>query len=394
MCYNMGIVINYMSEINCKNLYEDLGRLKELKVEFDRAYEAGVMKRDFSECEKLYKEIKELMGDDSEIGKVLIMRRLKIKEQYETQVDVAWKSGLFEKKEGAESDLPVIERYGNKYQMPSWSDVQSTLRKPENLKFIKEKSAQGFTKMLVVPFAYDLTNMVEKLAEKVKELDEAGLNADGTSNPNKGIFGAGGEKVEFNRADGDYPVFIWSDLEDSALVYYPKRYVKDDHGGITKEDVIQVNGAWQICFVEDLPVIPEDGKVIGGRKQIDRSGRCIYGSTPTINDYREALNNHTDKKDKKQMKNPSKYEGERGQMGEVYIWMQITSILGNDVPILMDYENGAFRGSSLLDCYNASEDVVPSGSWDEADQILIIGRLKPDMLIDDGLGIRTTVNIK
>ena len=65
------------------------------------------------------------------------------------------------------------------------------------VEIIKEKSAQGFTKMLIVPFGYDLKTMTTKFKNKVHELDQKGLNPDGRSNPDKGIFGANGEKVEY-----------------------------------------------------------------------------------------------------------------------------------------------------------------------------------------------------
>ncbi len=360
-----------MSGINCKKMYEELARLKELKVEFDRAYEEGIMKRDFSECGPLYKEMKRLMSGDSEIANlrdfdvVPELMHLKLKEQYETQVEVAWKSGLFEKKEGAESDLPVIERGGVEYPMPSWQEVKEVLRKPENLEIIKEKSAQGFTKMLIVPFGYDLKTMAEKFKEKVRELDQVGLNEDGSSNPNKGIFGAGGEKVEFDRKDRDYPVNIKEHWNEHRIVYYPKQYDHQNHEGMSKEEAINNKGAWHICFVEDMPVIPKGIKKIGGRTQISRNESFIKDQTelPTIAQYKEALDNFLVDSDKKQMRDPEKYRYEEGQIPEQYIWLQLNSLLDNNKSVLIDYEDNEWRSSCFLECYNVDSGIVLSVAW-------------------------------
>lgn len=387
-----------MPDFNCKKLYEELTRLKQLKVEFDRAYEKWMEKRDFGECEHLYRTIKELMEGQTEIRKLrdlAVLRRLKLKEQYEAQVDVAWKSGLFEKTEGVESDVPVIERDGKKYPMPSWQEIKEVLRKPENLEIIKEKSAQGFTKMLIVPFGYDLKTMAEKFKEKVRELDQAGLNADGSSNPDKGIFGAGGEKVEFRRDDVVYPVFIWSGWEDGQIVYYPKAFDKQKHDGMTKEEVIALSGVWQICLVEDMPVIPEDGKEVGGRKQIDRKG-SFYKDQSRVHitkKYKEMMGNLEALTGKHQTKKNIKYRYETGQTLEQYIWMQLNSLLEHERAILMDYEKNNWRGSFLVECFYGTMNVVAVANWN------VVGKLElaidqPSAMSSVEYGVRTSVNIK
>ncbi len=403
---------------NCKKLYDELYQLKEKRAEFGRVYEDGLKKRDFGQCRPLYREIRNLLdGADTEIGRFRAMNgapelnHLNLKEQYESQVDVAWKSGLFEAgenidenqnglskaKKGSESvhvhRMPAIERGGKKYPMPSWKEVHKTLRKPENQEIIKEKSAQGFTKMLIVPFGYDLKTMARRFKEKVKELDQTGLNPDGSSNPNKGIFGAGGEKVEFNRAETHYPVLIWEGWDESQMVYYPKQYDQKNHGGMNKEESIKINGAWQICFVEDMPVIPEASQEIGGRKQIDRKGSCIRGQTgiPEIQKFHAAM------QDKEMMEETKNYRHERGQTCEQYLWMQLTFLLDEEKTVLMDYENGEWRGAFLTESYNDSLHGVPTANWhlDHHPDKRGIDLFGLDPTSDsDNYGIRPSVNIK
>ncbi len=416
-------------KIDCKKLYDEMERLKELRVEFGRVYEEGLKRRDFGDCRPLFREIRDLLDEPgTKMGRFRAMNvapelnHLKLREQYESQVEVAWKSGLFgagenqdyadrcrgganenqnglrKAKSGLESvhvyKLPVIERGGKKYPMPSWQEVRQTLRKPENLEIIKEKSAQGFTKMLIVPFGYDLKTMVGKFKEKVRELDQAGLNPDGSSNPDKGIFGAGGEKVYFNREDNGYPVYIWTGWDESQLVYYPKQYDQKKHGGMNKDESIKINGAWKICFVEDMPVIPKEGKEIGGRKQIDRNGSCIKGQTdtPSIAEFKEAMDNAKAEPGKKKMENPANYRHERGQTPEQYLWMQLTSLLEKEKPVLMDYENGEWRGTYLTECYNISALLVPFANWDQGVRRISLDGSNPAIQFGD-FGVRPAVNI-
>ena len=436
----------------CRQLGSELAEVKELRGDFARELEVGVRSGDLNgeELSNLRDVINALLKGDTELAKLREnmvspgLEHLKLREQYDAQVKVAWKSGLFglspenrkrlltEDKDGRLSglsepllniiagsrnslknlnipgldfkfevdELPVIERTGQKYPMPGWKEVQKILRKPENREIIKEKSAQGFTQMLLVPFGCDLQIMAQKFKTRVKELDEEGLNPDGSSNPQKGIFGAGGEKVEFERDDDDNDsVNIWESWDESQMVYYPKKYDKKDHGGITKEDAIQINGAWQICFVEDLEkmaVIPEgadDQKdVIGGRRRMDRKGSFIKAefkdnpNEPRISEYKSAMD------DKEKLTNPNAYEHEIGFTPEKYLWMQLTSLLAKEKPVLMDYENNEWRGTYLTSCYNDVFDHVPIAFWNEPRRWIILGGKVPGSLVFD-CGARSSVDI-
>lgn len=435
----------------CRQLGSELAEVKELRGDFARELEVGVRSGDLNgeELSNLRDVINALLKGDTELAKLREnmvspgLEHLKLREQYDAQVKVAWKSGLFglspenrkrlltEDKDGRLSglsepllniiagsrnslknlnipgldfkfevdELPVIERTGQKYPMPSWKEVQKILRKPENREIIKEKSAQGFTQMLLVPFGCDLQIMAQKFKTRVKELDQSGLNPDGSSNPNKGIFGAGGEKVEFGRDDDNDPVNIWEGWDESQMVYYPKIYDTENHGGLNKEDAIRINGAWQICFVEDLEkmaVIPEradDQKdVIGGRRRMDRQGSFIKAdfkdnpNEPRISEYKSAMD------DKQKLINPNAYEYEIGFTPEKYLWMQLTSLLAKEKPILMDYENNEWRGTYLTECYNYALDRVPVAYWNGANRLISLGRDNPADRSDD-CGARSSVDI-
>ncbi len=335
------------------------------------------------EVPDVMKAIKGSLADYNKTGEDAIesvLPGLRLREQYESQRSVALRSGLFDAslKEVpmgliAPINLPVIRRMEQMYPMPGWKEVREALIK--NKEIIKEKSAQGFTQMLIVPFGYDLKTMAEKFKEKVRELGQG-----------PGIFGASGEKVDFNKDNNDYPVYIREGWDESHLVYYPKKYDQQDHGGLFKEDAIKINGAWQLCFLEDMPVIPlatADNEVIGGRRKIDRKGSCIKGQTgsPSIQQFKEAMD-----------KLGNKYRYERGQTPEQYLWMQLTSLLAKEKPVIMDYENNEWIGTYLTECFNVSSLVVPVAYWDVADRQLYLGRFVPEDRFDF-CGVRPAVNI-
>lgn len=395
-----------MMNEKCRQLGDELAELKGLRDDFVREFELGKASGDLSgqELMDLKDVINALLKGDTEAARfreAVLPPQLKLKEQYESQVRVAWNSGLFEESlpgqvEAGKTSLPFIERKGQKYPMPTWKEVQKILHKPENREIIKEKSAQGFTQMLIVPFGYDLKTMCGKFKEKVRELDQTGLNADGSSNPDKGIFGVGGEKVEFKRDDDKYPVYIWDSWTEEQMVYYPKQYDQQNHGGKTKEDAIKINGAWQICFVEDLEkmvVIPfqsDDQKdVIGGRKRMDRKGSFIKGQTetPRIMDFKAALD------DEQKLVNPKSYQHEKGFTPEKYLWMQLTSLLSKEKPILMDYESSEWRGAHLTQSYSVASDFVPFVGWSRMGRRVDLGGYGTDDR-DDNYGVRSSVDIK
>ena len=390
------IIMDYELRMNsekCRQLGGELAKLKGLRDDFAREFEVGKASGDFSgqNLMDLKDVINALLKGDTELAKLrenMLPPQLKLKEQYESQVAVAWKSGLFD---GALN----IERGGQKYPMPTWKEVQKILRKPENREIIKEKSAQGFTQMLIVPFGYDLKTMAQKFKAKVRELDQSGLNADGSSNPNKGIFGAGGEKVDFKRDDDNYPVNIWDGWNEEQIVYYPKQFDQQNHGGKIKEDAIKINGMWQICFVEDLekmaviPLQADDQKdVIGGRRRMDRKGSFIKGQTgaPSIREFKTAM------EDPAKMINPKSYKYEKGFTPEKYLWMQLTSLLSKERTILMDYENSEWRGAHLTQCYSVASDFVPFAGWSRMGRRVDLGGYGPDDQ-DAYYGARSSVDI-
>ncbi len=343
-------------------------RLKELRGEFGRVYKEGLKKQDFDECRPLFREIRGLLdGPGTEIGRFRAvnvapeLNHLKLHEQYESQVDVAWKSGLFgahesvRRRRGGVSDvhkLPVIERGGKKYPMPSWKEVQHTLRKPENLEIIKEKSAQGFTKMLIVPFGYDLMTMADSLGQNIME-----LALDSELGDNKGIFCPDGSLAQFDRFSEEFPLFHNDAWIEEAMRYYPDSYSPDPFPGMSKQEAINMFGAWQICFVEDNAVIPNVGEVVGGRQQIDQHGSCYKHDMDMDKpvSFKEVF-----RRKSRFFNNPEKYEHEICFTAEQDLWMRLDYLLGGKEPVLLDYASPFSRYSVFFpESFNYLTNTVP-----------------------------------
>ncbi|HRY91450.1 MAG TPA: hypothetical protein P5229_03885, partial [Candidatus Gracilibacteria bacterium] len=144
----MEIIMDYELRMNngkCRQLGSELAELKGLRDDFAREFEVRKASGDLSgqRVVDLKNRINALLKGDTELAKLREnmvspgLEHLKLREQYDGQVAVAWKSGLFGESldgqvEAEKSRLPVIERTGQKYTMPSWKEVQKILRKPEN----------------------------------------------------------------------------------------------------------------------------------------------------------------------------------------------------------------------------------------------------------------------
>ncbi len=376
-----------MSDLNCKKLYEELAWLKELKVEFDRAYEEGLAKKNFSGCAPLYRQMKDLMrGDGSFIKRIREFRELiellDLEAQYESQVEVAWNSGLFKDEVGNNSLLPVIERDGKEYKMPDWREVKRQLFR--NIEMVREKAEQGFTKMLIVPFASSLKDFESGLRWTIRSFEDSG----------RGVFSTDGDRISFKQDEDDlYPLII--NYTDDQLVYYPKKYDPKNHGGMTKTEVIDSKGAWQICFVEDMSQIPDFAcEEVGGRLRLDKRGTGLkmnqgkWRKEPSIEDWHRAMFN------KNEFIDADSYRHEEGMVIEQYAWMQLTNLLEGQKPVLSDCDDSEYSGVYLLNSYDISRRFVATVDWRWEEGLVMYNGDSPDFSYASANGIRSIVNLK
>jgi len=194
------------------------------------------------------------------------MNSLKVKEQLEKQIIILQKIGILETlKSGKTLGIAGID--DKEYRVPTLEDILK--RSVEKKELLRKKIKQGFTKILLVPFACSLEKIIEKYEEALM------------AHHNTGQLLATKEKIEEKdeplELDTTHPINIWNELRDgdikNSFVYFPTTYNKDNHQGKTKVELLFIDdkNAWQIYLMEDMPNIPSsnNGKKIGHRRQIE-----------------------------------------------------------------------------------------------------------------------------
>lgn len=255
---------------------------------------------------------------------------LKIKEQLEKQVAILQKLGILKILEDGKT-FGILGIDNKEYPLPT---LEYILQKLKNKKeFLKKKMDQGFTKIILVPFACSLEIIIKKYEETI-----IAHHNSGTLLATKEKINDKDEKLELNL---NHPINIWNECKNgdkkNNFVYFPEKYEKENHQGKTKTELLlDSQNAWQIFLVENMPNIPsaDRGKKINHRKQIE--------ANKTPSEYLEML--HADKT----------YQGEEGLTPEADLIYAIT-YLEETNQIINDwqgkgnvsYELGAFLISSL-----------------------------------------------
>jgi hypothetical protein len=194
-----------------------------------------------------------------------LAERLNLKEQYRAQVKVLSQSGLLEMYfEDSEPKLGIVGIDGQKYALPSYQDLLKRLEDPEKRKLLEIKAEQGFTKLLLVPFAMPLSVLINRFKDiLLKTHKETGIKAtDGT-------------KLELNTED---PLYVWDDLKKVEDPKIPENEQKQIEYGVTDYDgqnqqergghyklrnsdgTLNSDQAWQILLIENNPDLPAQGK--------------------------------------------------------------------------------------------------------------------------------------
>jgi hypothetical protein len=152
--------------------------------------------------------------------------------QFLAQIESLRNVGLLEHISDPSSDelVPVIaegikDMRGIDRKLPTIEAIQKHFSQEK----YTEKIEQGFTRLLIVPFGYPIETLKIRYQELLLKKHKAGklLDRDGnkldldTENPLYFFEG-------FNHAD-----------ETGSMIYYPKQFDKENHGGKTKEQLLQ-----------------------------------------------------------------------------------------------------------------------------------------------------------
>ena len=287
--------------------------------------------------------------------------RLKLKEQYLSQVKVLYQSGILENflpdpEQGRFTpELGIIGIEGKQYIMPSYEDVLDRLKDPEKRKLLETKAEQGFTKLLLVPFAMPLSVLIQRYKEILLK-----------TNKETGIKSTNGTTLEL---DTNNPLYVWEGFsqcdnpdtpKDKQIEYGVKTYdgqTKEDRGGKYKSELLKDHeNAWQLLLIEDLPDLPAEGRgqTISGRKQLE--------ANQSPQDYLRLLQTQ------------EQYQGESGLTPEANLALYLDGLTRNQTA-LDDWE-GTGKANFLVGNYLSGS--VPGFYWGRGNRRPDLGGDRPD----------------
>jgi len=253
-------------------------------------------------------------------------KKLHLKEQYESQKKILTDTGILEMLSSGK--LGIKDKDGNEYPFPSLLDIKK--RVGESKEIIEQKLSEGFSRLLITPFAVPLDVLHEKLVQNLlrhsNENKILALKTD-PSSPDVSV-----------PLDKTLPINFPGGFKVEELVYEPEEFTKQ-HNGKTKEEVISSTGAWQISFIENLPALPGsgEGKVISGRKQVE--------AWLSPEEYFQLLRN-------------PEYKGETGTTPEDWVVFALTYL--EETNQLIDDAKGSGKASMALGTYFPNEASVPN----------------------------------
>jgi hypothetical protein len=289
---------------------------------------------------------------------------INIAEQYQEQLAILKDTKLIEKLPNGE--YGIVGQDNKEYIIPTLDEILERMNK--DIEKYKTKIEQGFTKILIVPFAKktydpeDSTSLTEVYKKTI--LDK---------HKNNQLFSTNGDKLDL---DVNQPLWVWEEgynQADEDIIYFPQQFDPENHGGKTKNQLLQEDQlGFQILLLEENIDIPaeNEGQTISDREQLEAN------LTPT-----EYL---------KKTQTETQYQHEQGLTAEAWLTLAITHLYKHN-QIIDDYQ-----GSGKI-CYNTatyfpSSSNVSYGVWNRVRQR---SRLSGDDVSDrdSACGNRPSVNI-
>lgn len=347
-----------MSEsVVCLNARAALDEIAALKQLFERAYDTAKISGDENDVLRakeeraiLEKKIRALKED---IWRVESEDVFALSKQYDSQTAFLKKMGVLQRgvvknDSGGEREFCYINGVDKKeYLIPSLENVRSAMM--ENKELLMMKGKQGFTKLLVVPFAMDLTVLIDRFESYLKARNQDKQN-----------------HFDLNRED---PIEI--DLSNSMdafldeLVYHPKNMEAGGRGGDTKEQILETQnsrGDWhrgfEFIFVqkeddsECIRSIPHQGK---GTPTGKNHGRADVEAGKDANEYvLEMVASQTDP--------DSPYFRESGMTLEAWIIAFMTQL--EETGTTLDTLDAIGSAARLAGAYSPRNDMFICAYWD------------------------------
>ena len=290
-----------------------------------------------------------------------IEKIINLKEQYNSQVEVLTQSNILEQLSNGEMGIRGVD--GKEYPLPTYQEVLGRFTDQEKRTLLEKKVKQGFTKILLVPFAMPLSVLIERYKEVLlKTHKETGIKS--TDDP---IY------VEEGLIQSDQLHNPQNTQMEYGVINYSLK-TKKARGGKYKSELLQdPDNAWQINLVEEILDIPAQGqgKTISGRKQIEagKSSKAFL----------------------KLLQTDLQYQGESSQVPEAAILEAVTALNLEHV-VIHDFENQG-KVNWLISNYLSGGSFVsriPIISWNGLKNSLYFGLGNMDLKLLSN-GFRPTV---
>ncbi|MEK7102727.1 MAG: hypothetical protein AAB870_00060 [Patescibacteria group bacterium] len=249
----------------------------------------------------------------------------KVMKGYNDCVTLFNKLGYFHFFETGEMGI-VVE--GKEYPFPSRDSILKELK--ENKELYETKMEQGFTKLQITPLFMPIATLQNTLKEQIVKHHTQGT-----------LIEEGDPKKPFP-LNPDDPLYVWDQWakgeESGTTIYFPKQFDKTNHGGYTKNAMIQSYDTdpgtapaspFSILLLQENDMFPATKEEAQKNEQ---GGRIPLENKRSPNEYLQVFTNT----EKDPMKNP--YAGESGLTIEEELTLVLTR-LHNKQGLPHIYEN-------------------------------------------------------
>jgi hypothetical protein len=331
-----------MSQSTCQSLRDDLLALNSLKADFDVALNTAIATNTPEDLERIRDLKARLESGITALKEKLIPPELKefhLKEQYDSQIAVLERTHILETLPSGEKGIKGID--GKEYPIPTYEQILARMK--EKKEMLGTKKEQGFTKLLLVPFGMSLDILLERYKAAI-------LRAHNETDPKKKLKAEKASPTdsdEFLDLDTAKPLYIWDGYtnadKNGSLVYHPKSFAKDNHGGNTKSTLLaDPKSAWQIMLVEEGSIPAKDAK------RQPKGGRTRLDAGATAESYLNVIGNGA-------------YEHESGMTPEDWLMLAITRL--EETGEVTDDWDGKGKASYNTGAWFPAAERVPSAYW-------------------------------
>lgn len=231
---------------------------------------------------------------------------------------------------------------GQEYAFPTMDEVAERLSAKQEL--IEQKMKQYENPILmIVPIGLPLKSIRDAWKDSIVRHKDDLHNPDGTAVQTKD-WQLNGDEF----GNGESPLWVWDGYDNvdvsGGLVYDPKQYDAANHGGKTKQTVLDEIGGYSIVVTENTPNLPTGSaaKTLDGRKQL------ASGMSPR--EYMTAISGD------------AQYEGESGLYIEEEMWFALTQLEKENGLVVNNYAEKGKIGYATSN-YFPSSGYVPGAYW-------------------------------